>query len=787
MDIFGIGETGSMVALALAGLLLVTGGTMVSSWSRRRRSRRTEVTGSGRRARRAARRSGVEVVAGAGAITSDEVPRIVALERAQADTNARLSQIAADRSAPEEQLKAMASQMLGLIRDKNATLETALAGLDQLRARVKTLEQIGDAAEARSLLEGLETRLAADRAADTEARADLEARLRSLESPGANPFGEIADQLTRLYAQKDAVMAGLADRLGPLAERLASLEAAAPAEAATLARLETEIAALRASAETMAGETGEALSGMHRATKVTEALRADLAAGAADRAALAETLTARLDAMAREMAARDPEAEIAGLAGRLDGMKERIDGLDPQAALDRFAERLAALQDSRSAATEALTERLGRLEGEIAARAPADLLARFGERLEALQARMATLEEPGESPFGEIADQLTRLYAQKDATVETVFARLAPLETKLDAVEARLEATDPAAETTAALAGAAQPISPIMLIFLISLSHYLHCFFFWFVFFFLVMNKNNESNVKSYQTLSIINTVALIGCAYFLFILIFVLKNICISCLLIDTIVFLNFILLFNYFRRTLNTPKLIFSQIFIRNWIFHLSFMILFISGIVLYKTYQNIISAKNEKLLKEFFTQESMKDIPCNNSIFFGNKKGEVKIRIFSDVLCSYCRVASEKYRQKFSEDSTVNVEFIFFPLHYKNANKQDTQSINIFLTKVMIAAGKDEKFWYFYDYIIKQSHDLDSAKVFEIAKNSLNNFEEFSKNYFTKNFDVLLKENITLVEEYKVSGTPAIFINGRKFQQWTNINLLNRIVSSNTNNKP
>ena len=50
---------------------------------------------------------------------------------------------------------------------------------------------------------------------------------------------------------------------------------------------------------------------------------------------------------------------------------------------------------------------------------------------------MTALEGP-ENPFAAISEQLTRLYAQKDAAVETVLARLAPLEAKLGAVEARL-------------------------------------------------------------------------------------------------------------------------------------------------------------------------------------------------------------------------------------------------------------------------------------------------------------------------------------------------------------
>lgn len=85
--------------------------------------------------------------------------RLEAMAAAQAELGQRLDALAAQASAPEERMQAMAGQLLGLIRDKNATLETALAGLDQLRARMRTLEQMGEPAEARALLEALGDRV----------------------------------------------------------------------------------------------------------------------------------------------------------------------------------------------------------------------------------------------------------------------------------------------------------------------------------------------------------------------------------------------------------------------------------------------------------------------------------------------------------------------------------------------------------------------------------------------------------------------------------------------------
>lgn len=311
--------------------------------------------------------------------------------------------------------------------------------------------------------------------------------------------------------------------------------------------------------------------------------------------------------------------------------------------------------------------------------------------------------------------------------------------------------------------------------------------FFWFVLFSMIMYRNKENHNQMFQLISIINTVALIGCLYLLYVLFFILKSVCISCLLIDSIVLFNFIILFSYFRRTLKTPKNIFPQLFIKNWAFILSFLILFGSGLVLYKTYQIIINSKNKEFAEAFFMQEQREDIACSNSIFFGNKNAKVKIRIFNDIYCGYCKIASEKYRQIFSKDSTVNIEFIFYPLNHRKDKKQERPQINTFLYRVMFSASLDKEFWNFHDIIINQAKNIDSLKVFEIAEKSLDDFEKFKFNFTSRNNNYSLEENISLSEKYKVQGTPTIFINGREFQQWTNINLLKMIVQHSLNIKP
>ena len=98
----------------------------------------------------------------------------------------------------------MAGQLLGLIRDKNATFETALAGLDQLRARMRALEQMGEPAEARALLERLDARLGELQAAEAARTAALEARIQALEGGGV---AELAERLAKLAEAREGALA----------------------------------------------------------------------------------------------------------------------------------------------------------------------------------------------------------------------------------------------------------------------------------------------------------------------------------------------------------------------------------------------------------------------------------------------------------------------------------------------------------------------------------------------------------------------------------------------------
>ena len=127
------------------------------------------------------------------------------------------------------------------------------------------------------------------------------------------------------------------------------------------------------------------------------------------------------------------EAKLGGLEGGLAPAREALKRLE--ARLEALAVELAALRQRPPRAE------IGQVLGRLAALEAASQAApeRLAERLAAAQAGLqGQIDALRDGPFAEIAGQLTRLYGQKDAAVETVLARLQPLEAKLAAIEGGL-------------------------------------------------------------------------------------------------------------------------------------------------------------------------------------------------------------------------------------------------------------------------------------------------------------------------------------------------------------
>jgi uncharacterized membrane protein len=302
--------------------------------------------------------------------------------------------------------------------------------------------------------------------------------------------------------------------------------------------------------------------------------------------------------------------------------------------------------------------------------------------------------------------------------------------------------------------------------------------FFWFIaYLFIAKHRDSESLNNTFQFVAILNAIGVFFCCFYIYILIAVLKTICISCVIIDLVVFANFVILFNPLKEACRNIFINFMPFFRATRNKTLSLLLLIVTGIALFQVYRIILNNKNDVYLEAFFLQKEItSNIKDYHSVTWGNKDAGVEVKIFEDYFCKYCKIASFRYRELFKKDNPdVKIVFINYPLGYHPGSNR----FNIFISKVMTSASDDQNFWDFHDIILNKASDLDSASVFNIARNELNNFKNFQENFMITNFDSIFRVNISFAREYQINGTPAIFINNRKLEEWTNINLLNKII--------
>ena len=113
---------------------------------------------------------------------------------------------------------------------------------------------------------------------------------------------------------------------------------------------------------------------------------------------------------------------------------------------------------------------------------------------------------------------------------------------------------------------------------------------------------------------------------------------------------------------------------------------------------------------------------------------------------------------------ENNTGKVKLVFknFPLR---RHKYATEA-----AIAALAADKYGKFWKFHDQLFLEHDKLSDQKIKEIARNLGLYSEEFEK--MMKNPKILAKiqQDILDGRQAGVTGTPTVFVNGRRLRDWS-----------------
>jgi len=152
---------------------------------------------------------------------------------------------------------------------------------------------------------------------------------------------------------------------------------------------------------------------------------------------------------------------------------------------------------------------------------------------------------------------------------------------------------------------------------------------------------------------------------------------------------------------------------------------------------------------------------NLPIGSSAIKGNKDANVTIVEFSDFQCPYCARLQPTLRDVLKAyPNDVKLVFKDFPLSFHKQAKN--------AAKAARAAGEQGKYWEMHDLIFENFSKV-NEKMFKDFATKLNlDMTKFLADFNGTKYDALIKQDINLGRQAGVTGTPSLFMNGKRMQR-------------------
>lgn len=150
---------------------------------------------------------------------------------------------------------------------------------------------------------------------------------------------------------------------------------------------------------------------------------------------------------------------------------------------------------------------------------------------------------------------------------------------------------------------------------------------------------------------------------------------------------------------------------------------------------------------------------DLDISGSPIKGNADAPVTITLFTDFECPYCIKLTPLLDQMFANNKdSVKIAFKHFPLQF-HAMADPSH-------RAAIAAGEQGKFWEFHDRLFTAAK-LTPELLDTIAKDLGLDMAKFKSDMESPATRQKIAKDTSDAEKASVTGTPTVFINGRKLQ--------------------
>jgi protein-disulfide isomerase len=152
---------------------------------------------------------------------------------------------------------------------------------------------------------------------------------------------------------------------------------------------------------------------------------------------------------------------------------------------------------------------------------------------------------------------------------------------------------------------------------------------------------------------------------------------------------------------------------------------------------------------------------NLPIGSSAVLGNRNARVTITEFSDFQCPYCarlQPTLEQVLKAYPND--VKLVYKDFPLSFhKNARNA---------AKAARAAGEQGKYWEMHDLIFENFSKLNDALYKDLAAKLNLDVARFTADFNSNKYDALIQQDINLGRQAGVTGTPTLYMNGKRMQR-------------------
>lgn len=164
------------------------------------------------------------------------------------------------------------------------------------------------------------------------------------------------------------------------------------------------------------------------------------------------------------------------------------------------------------------------------------------------------------------------------------------------------------------------------------------------------------------------------------------------------------------------------------------------------------------------------------------WGNPNASVTIIEFSDFQCPHCQKAAQILRPYLAEFRN-RVKFIFanYPLDQQcnTSMQQPMHPFACLAARASICANQQGKFWEYHDDIFANQKALSREKLVDLAKARGLDDAKFNACLDDAATDAAVRADIDAGVKAKLTGTPALFINGRAMPAWTVPEVLRAVI--------